>query len=170
VGARGPQPTPAAILEARGSHRAAERRATEVTTAISIPVKDDQIFDDLASQKWDEIVEHLEALGVISYADRHILVRYCVIYSRWYQLEMTLKKRGQQVFAIRNKKGEIVEMRPFPEAKLAAHLFDQMLKIEDRFGLSPASRASIRTKTIIDMAIRKEDPLPQSRSKDRFFE
>jgi len=171
----GPPPTPTAILEARGSPKASARRKAEDSwtgqSFVSLPSKDSAALDPVASAKWDELTEHLAALGVLSFIDKHVLHRYCVLYSRWSAAEDTLRKRGGMCFPVKNDKGEVVDVRVFPEVYISARLFDQLLKIEDRFGLSPASRASLRTRAVMDMAQREEDNLiPVDRDKSRFFD
>jgi P27 family predicted phage terminase small subunit len=111
----------------------------------------------VASAKWDQLVEHLAALGVLSFIDGHVLHRYCVLYSRWSAAEEVLRTRGDQTFPVRGKDGQIIDVRVYPEVYIAARLFDQLLKIEDRFGLSPASRVSLRTKTVMDARQREEE-------------
>lgn len=163
----GPLPTPTAIMEARGSRRAIARRAEEEghprAPMVTIPTKDETELDPVASAKWDEMVEHLAALGVLSFVDKHILTRYCVLYSQWAKCQEILRTREGPTFQV-FKDGQVIDVRVYPEVNIAAHLFDHLLKIEDRFGLSPASRASLRTKAVMNSV--REVPV---KDKSRFF-
>lgn len=170
MGKRGPQPTPTAILEARGSWLAkAREKDGEVRVPVSIPKKPDAMFDDIASAKWDDLVEHLAAIGVLSFVDEHEIAMACVTWSRWVQVEESLRRRKAQVYPVRNDAGEVIDVRPYPEVYIAARLFDQLLKIFDRFGLSPSSRAGLRTQAVIDARRAADVEAPPVKDKGRFF-
>lgn len=132
-------------------------------------------MDATASAKWDEVVEHLAAIGVISFVDKHLLHRYCVMYSQWSACQEILRKRGGMTYPVKDAAGNVIDVRVFPEVYIASRLFDQMLKTEDRFGLSPAARVSLRTTAVLaakamhdeDGAIAVDEPVKDKR---RFFD
>jgi phage terminase small subunit len=64
----------------------------------------------------------------------------------------------------------------FPEVYIASRMFDQLLKIEDRMGLNPSARQSIRTRAVMDSKSRKQlndeefEKEINGKDKNRFFE
>lgn len=147
MGSRGPQPTPTAILEKRGSWRA-KINPDEPMPSKSTPVAPDFVTDS-ALTLWNETVFELEAMGVLTQADKNLLARYCVLYDRWIQAERKIKARGM-VYPVKGQDGNIIAVKEFPEVRIASNLSSQLLQMEREFGLSPASRTRIRTEKVID--------------------
>ena len=121
----GPQPTPTALLQLRGSWRANTREneptpepVTEIDPPKGLPAK--------AKRVWLELAPRLVASKVLTVADLPSFARYCRLYVAW-QAAMKL-----------------VESKPDRSAVLALRAIDDMLrKLEASFGLTPADRVGL---------------------------
>lgn len=150
MGWRGPPPTPAATLEARGSNRATrrgpepepERRRPRLPSWLPKPAR--VIFR--------ELVRQLEAMGLLGLIDGRLVVRYAQLTVRWQTNEEFLNKNGQTyVVRGRGKKrpdgtredGPILGVKTYPQVRIARNLAGELLRMEDRMGMSPAARARL---------------------------
>lgn len=119
MGQRGPAPTPTKILKLRGSWRA-KRNAEEPEygQGVECPKR----ASTNAPAVWRQLAPLLLETGVLTEADVNCFYRYCVLFSRWWNLTMRSKH---------------VE---------ADKLHDQLNKLEAKFGLDPANRSRIHAK------------------------
>jgi len=175
----GPQRTPTEVLARRGSTLAPRRKGEPPAIADGeraalaprrpiVPAKPDEpLFDEVAERKWDAITRDLDAMGVLSCVDRHVITRYCVLYSRWAKMEQEIAAHRDIAQPAYNERGEVTGYTVLPQVAIAAKLFDQMLKIEDRFGLTPASRASVRM--VHALGNKADAEAKKATGKDRFF-
>lgn len=159
MGERGPRPLPNEILRARGSWRA-DRNESMPIVERTTPTKPEFLIGD-AGLIWDRMVIILERMGVISESDEKLLVRYCLLYSRYIKCEMYMMNKPMQTYPIRDRSGQVIGSKAFPETKMAVQLSDQLLKIERELGLTPSSRTMVKT---IDA------PQLPKKSKSRFFD
>ena len=139
MGQRGPAPTPTATLEARGSWRAKTRKDEPV--AEGKPRCPEWLTGD-AKKAWRKLMPALHQAGLAGEIDRHALARYCQLWARWCELEQFIAERGT-VYPVKNKDGEAVDMKEFPHVGRASKLADQLLKLEQQFGMTPAARAAL---------------------------
>jgi len=140
MGERGPPPTPTRILEMRGSWRA-HARPHEPRPEPGAPRTPDWL-DETAKLVWKQLAPRLDAAGVLSKLDGNALGRYCVLFARWKRTEEFLQKHGES-HLLKDREGNVRGVKLYPQAKLATHLAEQLLRLEAHFGLTPASRARI---------------------------
>ena len=159
MGARGPAPTPTPILRAAGSWRADERK-NEPKPEKKRPTCP-KWLDPAAKTAFRKLVKQLERLGVLGTCDRNALTRYCQMFSRWQKSEEFLMKHGE-VYPIKDAKGKAIGFKAYPQVGIAATLADQLLRIEQQFGLTPAARTRL---TVED----KPDNIDKPVGKDRFI-
>ena len=86
-------------------------------------------------------------IGLARSIDGHALERYCVLLVRWRDAAAFVDK-NQPTYPVRaeGKDGRpwrIVQVREFPQAAAERKLNQQLLALEDRFGLNPAARSRI---------------------------
>ena len=160
MGKRGPARTPTNILKMRGSWLA-DTRVDEPQPEKGRPTCPAWL-DKEAKRYWREIAPQLETMGILGKCDRGALARYCRTWAKWRQAEEFLMEHGDYV-TIRNAEGQVVEIKEPPQVARAIRLGDQLLRLEQQFGLTPSARAS--------MAITKENPEENRgrRTKERFF-
>jgi len=139
MGRRGPQKTPTAILERRGSWRAKARK-NEPKPKSGRPVWPADLRGKpyaVAQREWRRIVPILEAMGTLATADRSVLVDYCL---SWQQFCQATREAAHGGLTTMTDKGNLVLNPAFSALmKLRGHL----LKAAREFGLSPASRAGV---------------------------
>ena len=165
---RGPPKTPTWKLKLAGSSLVAGR-AGEPTPASGIPDKPDEL-SDRAANVWDQVTSLIDGMGVLTIADGNSLARYCELYGRWVDVASFLANHGE-TYTIYEKyhrdyildehgRKVISQIKRFPQTVVASDLANQLLRIEQQFGLTPSSRAGLRVPP-------KEDE--SSTGKKRFF-
>lgn len=118
----GPPPTPTAILKARGSWRAKIRKNEPQPPAGKAECPEWLSLE--AKAAWKKLAPTLERMGVLTLADENEFARYCDLYARWKQ-------------AI---------TRRVPKDKLIGSITEQLARLAQQFGLTPASRARVQVK------------------------
>lgn len=151
MGKRGPAPTPTPLLQLRGSWRANKNR-NQPEPPQRMPRAPDFIrhrSDEYMA--WKYLAERLHRLGLLTEIDRNALARYCVLWARWRKAEEFIEKHGD-THPVRkvikdeqgNEKVVVLGFKPFPQVRLAGDLADRLLRLEQQFGLTPASRPQIQ--------------------------
>lgn len=138
--ARGPARTPTKILKMRGSKRAGRNHA-EPEPEPGIPDPPIPLTGE-ALKMWHHIIGITEDLGILTAGDGVTLARYCKIWIKWMACEELIDKKGM-TYEVKTKVGGKM-IRQSPHAQMAMKLSDQLLRIEQEYGLTPASRSSVR--------------------------
>lgn len=157
MGTRGPAPTPTEILKRRGSWRAGSRKG-EPKPERSAPTKPRKLTKEQAAV-WKQLVPELDRLGVLSRIDGNALERYCVLWVRWRRASEFIEKYGES-YPLKTEDGGIKCFMPFPQASVVNKLSVLLLRLEQEFGLTPASRTRIQVQV---------EPEPDAEGKGRFF-
>lgn len=164
MGKRGPQKTPTRILTLRGSWRA-KARGAEPTPDPSPPACPAWL-SPVARRAWRRLVPQLRGMSLLGSCDRNALARYCTLFARWRDAEEYLHENGsvyeeKAVVGIGKHSQVVVKaFKEYPQARLAARLADQLLRLEHDFGLTPSARAGLAKPAA------KPD---ENRGKARFF-
>lgn len=137
---RGPAPTPSAILDIRGSrkqrHEKGEPKPDRGRPRCPAWLK------GTAKSEWKKLVEMLDRMGILTKVDGNALSRYCRLWQRWRKAEDFIEEHGDQ-YPVKDKKGNTVSFRIFPSARIATTLSAELRRLEQEFGLTPASRTRI---------------------------
>lgn len=131
MGKRGPPKTPLAILAARGSWRADERKEVEVAPGCPAPPEN---LTDSAKAHWWYIVPILNAANLLRLTDRNSLSRYCELLAAYDACQCELRESP----ALLRVDGSVN-----PLIATAIRLSEALQKLEDRFGLNPSARANV---------------------------
>lgn len=91
---------------------------------------------------WHHVTKICDDMGVLTAADGIMLGRYCRIYQSWLETDNLVQEHGL-TYVVKTTSGDKM-VRTLPHAQLRTKLSDQMLRIEQEFGLSPSSRSSVR--------------------------
>lgn len=100
---------------------------------------------------WKNLVELLDAMGVMTTADTLVVQRYCETYIRWREAADFVIKRGT-VYAVKKwdpnadkGKGDFVPVgfREFPQAQQEMRCCDRLIVMERELGLTPSARTRI---------------------------
>jgi len=84
----------------------------------------------------------LHEMGVLSKIERNPIIRYCQTWSRWKQAELFIQKHGES-YPIKDEKGNVRCVQQFPAVATAHKTATILLRLEQEFGLTPASRPNI---------------------------
>jgi len=140
MGRRGPQKTPTKILKQRGSPEA-KRRKNEPEPGPGRP-KCPQWMNSEGKKRWKELMPQLEAMGLLTEADKGLYVRYCQTYGRWVEMEQWLSAEGAE-YVRTNKMKMTTGVTLMPHVFEVRKISEDLTKMEREMGLSPASRASL---------------------------
>ena len=139
MGDRGPDPTPTAIKEARGTVRrhTVKNEPKPRTDGVRVPSG----LSARAKTVWKALLPELQALNLATVVDVYALHRYCSAVAEWRKLDEYLNKRGLTHTVMMSTGIEKVEARPEVALRLQAHTV--CLQIEKQFGLTPAARVRL---------------------------
>lgn len=84
----------------------------------------------------------LRAMGILARVDRDALTVYCQCYARWKAAEMFLDQHGE-VYPIRDEKGSIRCMQPFPQVAIARSELEMLRRYQQEFGMTPSARTRV---------------------------
>lgn len=158
MGKRGPPKTPTAVLALRGSWRAKER--ADEPQAEGKPVCPQWVSREVR-KVWRQVVPALTKMNVAKKPDGSTLLRYCHMLVRWASAARFLDEHGETypLYETRTDKktGETTKIfkcfMPFPQAAIYNRLSQNLLRLEQEFGLTPAARAELKIEPP-----RREDP------------
>jgi len=140
---RGPAPTPTPVLKLRGSTLATKRREQlEAKGPAGVPDCPDWL-DEQTRQVWDQLVPLLEGMGVLTRVDGNALSRYCRLWTRWRKAEAFIDDKGE-MYPLKDDKGAVKCFMQWPQVAIAHKLAQQLTRLEQEFGMTPASRTRIQ--------------------------
>lgn len=158
MGARGPKPTPAEILKARGAFR--PDRHSDSARPIGKPTCPSWMDKD-GRKEFRRLVKMLGEMGLVGAADSNLLVRYCTAWVRWRRIVQTLvSNSGAEVAVYKDEKGAVKSMQVSALHSIARSLSDELSRAEASLGMSPSARSRIAV----------APPAPQDAPKSRFFD
>ncbi len=129
----GPRPKPKAALVRNGSNHIYKRK-DDLEVPVGRPVCPEWL-GDRAKGVWDDTVEQLYLLGVISMIDAGGLALYCHAFGQFLEIESNPYK-----FVIITKSGA-KKQNPLYEASNKA--WEKVVKLSKEFGLTPSARAGL---------------------------
>ena len=135
---RGRKPKPTALKVLSGNPGKRPLNAREPVARSGIPDCPDWL-DAEAKAEWSRVTVELDAMGVLSQADRSALAAYCTAWSRWVEAEAQVKKFGLIV-----KSPEKGFPMKSPYLSVADQALEAMRKLLVEFGLTPSSRSRLR--------------------------
>lgn len=106
-----------------------------------------------ARRVWREMAPRLELLGLLTVLDVNMLARYCDVFVKWALERDFLDKHGStyQVFYEPTEEDLALGVEPrlkytaqYPAANLYHQFGKELTRLETQFGMSPASRASVK--------------------------
>ena len=140
MGRRGPKRTPSDVLRLRGS-RQAERRVSEPNPPAKIPKPPAWLEVD-AKRCWKKILPRLLEMRVLRQIDENALARYCTTWVRWRKANEFLAKNGE-TYMLKDADGKPKCLQQFPQVAVANRLAQHLLRLEQEFGMTPASRPNL---------------------------
>jgi len=145
VGKRGPAPTPAKILQLRGTYRKDRDAPNPVDPpkparppACPTWFARDVPWGKLARAEYRRLSRELLELGLLTEIDRDALLAYCDAVARWRYWRARLGELGSW-----NQVTESGYVAPRPEVSYMNRAADDMRKWGALFGLSPSDRRNV---------------------------
>ncbi len=140
MGTRGPPPTPTPVLAMRGSWRS-KRNPREPCPEPGRP-RCPRWLDKQAKAAWKQLAPQLDRMGVLAKVDGNALARYCQLWARWRSAEEFLRDRGD-THLVKDADGHVKGIRAYPQVRIANQLAEQLLRLEQQFGMTPSARSRI---------------------------
>jgi len=154
MGKRGPKTTPTQLKVLRGNPGCRPLNKGEPVPPsgdAAVPVH----LGVVAAAKWRELLPLLQAMRVMTNADREALARYCDTYEWWMATRHTLRDKAD-TYPILNDAGEVKYIAQRPEVSIAHKLAVQLRQLEQDFGLNPSARTSLHVEGIKEDADDKD--------------
>lgn len=130
---RGPMPTPTPILKARGSWRANQRiDAGEPQPKIVAPPCPRELTP-AAKALYKKMAAKLVGLRVLAETDGMVLAQYCQAVTQWAAVQKELERFG------------MITDNWLKAQRISAKLYELSIRLGQELGLSPASRARVRS-------------------------
>jgi len=151
MGRRGPQPQPTALRVVRGNP---SKRALNPREPKPDPARPERpaALSAGARAAWDRLVPQLAEMKVLGRIDQDALVLWCEAWATWERCLRAIRRKGPTQTIVGTNGASRVIVRP--EAVLERALRRDLFAHGRDFGLTPASRAGLKTGTD-----EPEDPL-----------
>lgn len=112
--------------------------------------------EGVAKMVWDEMVNQLDALGILTNIDMNKFGRYCDTFARWLKMKAFIDKHGEtypvygtvyetDVNGKTTCKRVLKKVAVFPQTGMYLKLAADLRKYEEEFGIGAASRTRIQT-------------------------
>ncbi len=141
MGRRGPPKKPTALKTAAGNPGRRPLNKQEPKPERTRPACPRWLDAD-AKACWRDLAPQLDRMGVLTKVDRNALSRYCRIWSRWKRAEQFIQKHGE-AYPLKDENGKVKYLQQFPQVATAHKAAILLLRLEQEFGLTPASRPNI---------------------------
>jgi P27 family predicted phage terminase small subunit len=109
-------------------------------------------LDAIASQKWDEVIELLSEMRVLSRSDGGLIEAYAVTYAGYRKALENVAKIGQVIV---EKTDNGIEAKRSPWSAELHKYMDRMTKLLAEMGLTPSARGRLKAAPIED----ENDPI-----------
>lgn len=153
----GRKPLPTQLKLVKGTARPHRLNDAEPKPTVAIPEAPSHL-DERGAAKFAAMAAMLARCGVMTELDAGALARYAVVWGRWIDAEVEVRRRGP---VVKTEAGNIVQ-NPF--LAVANRCLAQMAQIEGEFGLTPSSRSRIRMAEPDDRADPFEEYLRDGRT------
>lgn len=137
---KGRKPRATTVSESSGAWKKnPHRRPTNIIEGESeIPVPPGFVKSDkMAMACWTDTAEILQAIGILSKTDTHLLTRYVITYAEWQRCAQYIQEHGH-----RDEKG-----KTSAESVAFFKLATEHTKLVAELGLTPSSRARLSVAT-----------------------
>ena len=134
----GPKPKAPEIAEKQGNpgHRPIVKPVDSPQVDASAP----DWLDEMGITIWSAYMPRMRSMGYVKDTDRLAFARLCDHTSRWLKLRLKVNERGES-YTTESRHGKMERINPDFAAMLRVE--EKMVQLEDRFGLTPASRQQI---------------------------
>ena len=144
---RGPKPKPVELRVLHGT--AARTLAARVPQPRRKLPRCPEYLTGEAEDCWKRTAKELYDAGLLTVIDRDALAVYCTAFARWREAEAQVAKRGLVVVTNvkKDEDGNVIGGGNYiqnPWLAIANKALEQMLKLEESFGMTPSSRMRVK--------------------------
>lgn len=149
MGKRGPAPQPSILKYVRGNPGKETLNTDEPTPdLVGEGIEPPEELDKLGQEVWDDTVQRLTHMKVLTVADIPVLTRYCIEKVLYLNCYDKVKTAGEQYIHWEDDpheegKRRIKYTQVAPWATQMHRHHQAMLQIEREFGMTPSSRSQI---------------------------
>lgn len=140
---RGRKPKPLSLLRLSGSKKAVYNRTREPVLLSATPERPSYLSEE-AGVCWDEILELLEPMRVVTLADGISLALMAEYLLQWKRATEDLKRYGR-ITVERDADGKPLKTKTSPWVKMQIDYGVLLFRLMGEFGMTPATRARIET-------------------------
>jgi len=133
---RKPKSSKLRIIEGNPGHRPINKK--EPAPNASKPLCPSHL-DKAARAEWHRSIRLLHEIGLVTQLDRAALACYCQAWSRWVEAEDNLRRYG---LTVKSPQGYSMQS---PYLAIANKAMEQMRAFLTEFGMTPSSRAGLKT-------------------------
>lgn len=130
-------PKPTQLKRLQGTYRSDRANPAEVLPQAPSTFDPPPFLNDRAAEKWLELAPMLARYGLLTEADTDTLTAYVQTWSRWVEAESRIEEEGSTTTA----RSGYQQVSPW--VSIAKTCRADLMKLGDRLGLSPSSRARI---------------------------
>lgn len=129
-----------ALLEAEGAFKKNPQRRIDTVKAVVGRPPAPLIVSEcpLTHEIWNETLGHLESMGILSFADEHLLAEYCSTYAEFLKLTKAVREFGH----FYTSPDGLVKAHPASASWDRAK--SSLIRLQSQLGLTPSARASIK--------------------------
>lgn len=138
---RKPKPTSIKLLQGNPGRRPVNKDEPEYN---AIEADCPEHLNAVARKEWARMRDLLQSSRILTEADRSALAAYCVAWGRWVEAEENIKKTG---ILVKSPNGFPIQN---PWLSISNKAFEQMHKLLQEFGLTPASRSKVKAIPVKD--------------------
>jgi P27 family predicted phage terminase small subunit len=127
------------VLEKRGAWRAKTREGEPVPTGEPVAPA---WLSERAAALWSDVMPGLIGIGVATSVDSNALARYVTMLDHWLTCVEFVRANGMTF-----EDPESGTLKEFPQVSRLSRLADQLLKLEQQYGMTASARASMTIQT-----------------------
>lgn len=143
---RTPQPTSLKVVRGNPGQRPLNLAEPQAPAAdLTAPA----VLDPEGLEVWNEMAPLLARMGVFTQADRRLLTRYCLLQEQFSHVVKHVRENGMTQLT------QTGYSQLTAEGALFKGLPSELLRIEQQFGMTPASRSTLK----VSHAAADENPL-----------
>ena len=132
---RPPIPTPLKVLRGNpGKHPLNSAEPTPPPASLAPPAG----LGPAGLDRWNEVAPLLQAMKVLTAADRPALERYCQVFEEWAKVKDHIREHGMTQIT------QSGYSQLTAEATLFKSLLSELLSFERQFGMTPAARSTLK--------------------------
>ncbi|RTL04026.1 phage terminase small subunit P27 family [Candidatus Dependentiae bacterium] len=152
MGLRGPQPKPSKLRELEGITKPCKMPVDEPKPKLATSADCPVALNPAQKLVWDSLAPELMRIGTLSLTDIPAFLRYIDLSIEYHEMQRQIDGKNY-VLVIRNEDGKPKYATVMPQITIRNQAMANMLRLEQHFGMTPASRTRIMS------ILGGEDPL-----------